>query len=335
MSVELKTKIMLWGRAAYRCSFPGCRHELLVDEVGTDDPSLIGEICHIVARKPDHARGNSPLTSEERDLYSNLILLCRNHHKIVDDTPEKYTVEVLHSMKQEHEEWVRGSLQDYDSKKQRDDEVYATYIEEWTKRVDLDNWSNWSSNLASSGQPMLWKHQYEPLVEVTRWLFGRVWPGRYPELEAAFENFNLVLSDLLMTFQSHIEDRGERLRTEKFYRHARDRETEDILSREFDFHVDLVEDLTLELTRAANFVCDRVRDYLDPTFRMEEGIVLTQSGPYLDGWRYHRVQYRGAERTLQPYPGLEKFKIERGTRDMNFGEGTSIDDPNCKIAGYS
>jgi hypothetical protein len=307
--------------------------ELFIDETGTDDPTLIGEICHIVARKPSHARGDSTLTREERDRYSNLILLCRNHHKIVDDNPEKYTVELLHNMKQEHEEWVRNSLPSYDAKKQRDDEIYASYIENWAERVDLDNWSSWCSNLVSSGQPMLWKHQYEPLVDVTTWLFGRVWPGRYSDLEAAFENFNRVLSDLLNTFRARTDERAEILRTEKFYQHARDRETWDRLAREFDFHVDLVEDLTLELTRAANYVCDRVREYLDPTFRIEEGIVLIQSGPYLDGWHYHRVQYRGKERTSQPYPGLETFKTERRARDEHFGEGTSIDDPNCKIAG--
>ena len=152
----------------------------------------------------------------------------------------------------------------------------------------------------SAVQPSLWKHQYEPLVEVTRWLFNRIWQGRYLELEAAFQNFNLVLSDLLRIFRSRTEERGERLWTEKFYRHARDRESRARLSREFDFHVDLVEDLTLELTRAANYVCDRVRESFDPTFRIEEGIVLAQSGPYMvDEWRFQRVQYREAERTLQ------------------------------------
>lgn len=327
MGVELKTKIMLWGRSAHRCNFPECRRELLVDEIGTDDPSLIGEICHIVARKPDGARGESSLTPAERDLYANLIMLCRNHHKIVDDTPAKYTVDVLHGMKQEHEKWVSESLPSYDSRKQRDDEVYATYVYEWIRQVDLDNWSSWTSNLLGSGQPKLWQQQVDPLAEVTRWLFGRVWPGRYPELEASLENFNLVLSDLLSTFLSRTEERGERLWTVKSYQQARSQAEYDALLREFDFHVDLVQDLTLELTRAANYVCDRVREYLDPTFRIKEGMVLALSGPHLDGWHHHRVQYHEEERTSRPYANLDTFKVVRKTRDEHFGTGKSVDDP--------
>jgi hypothetical protein len=335
MSVGEKAKIMLRGRSAYRCNHPDCRCRLFVDETQTDDPTLIGEICHIVARQAAGPRGQSALTAEQRDRYANLILLCRNHHKLIDDNPEKYSVEVLHLMKEQHEQWVENSLPDYDSQKQRDDEVYATYVDEWARRVNLDQWTDWTSYLTSSGQPSLYKHHYEPLVEATRWLFGRIWPGRYSELEAAFDNFNSVLSDLLMTFKSRMEERGERLWTEKWYHRAVGMEHHDRLAREFDFHVDLVEDLTLELTRAANYVCDRVRESFDPSFRMEEGLLLAKSGPYeIDDWEFHRVEYRGAERILHPYPGLERFKAERERRDMNFGEGSSIDDPNCKIAGY-
>ena len=275
------------------------------------------------------------MTEEERDRYSNLLLLCRNHHKIVDDHPEKYTVESLHRIKQEHESWVRNSLGDYDFKKQRDNEVYAAYVDEWTSRVELDNWLEWSVNLTSSGQPHIRKDKEESLREAATWLFGRVWPERYPELESSFENFRWVLSDLLQTFSTHAEERGDQLLTRKFYQIDEwDPESYNNLSRKFNFHVDLVEDLTLELTRAANYVCDHVREFLDPTFRVKEGLVLIRSGPYLDGWHVHRVQYRGEERVSVPYPGLIRFKVERKTRDMNFGQGTNVDDPDCKIAGY-
>lgn len=237
-------------------------------------------------------------------------------------------------MKWEHEQWVRDSLQDYNDRKQRDAEVYATYIDEWAKRVELDEWTAWSSNFMSSGQPSIQSEKERSLAETARWTFGRVWPGRYPELEASFDNFCRVLNDLLQVFRSNMEERGERLWTRKIYQNAWGAER-DRLHRQFEFHVDLVEDLMLELTRAANFVCDRVREFLDPTFRIDEGLVMAQSGPYvIDEWHLHRVRYRGDERVAEPYPGLARFKVERKERDKNFGEGTSIDDPNCKIAGY-
>jgi hypothetical protein len=44
MTISLKTHKMLWGRAASRCAFPGCRRELVMDASPTDDESLIHTI---------------------------------------------------------------------------------------------------------------------------------------------------------------------------------------------------------------------------------------------------------------------------------------------------
>ncbi|KYF74729.1 hypothetical protein BE17_15255 [Sorangium cellulosum] len=321
MAISMKTKIMLWGRAAHRCSFPGCRRELAIDAISTDDASLIGEVCHIIADSPNGPRGASPLTAEERDRYSNLILLCNVHHKVIDDLPGDYPVERLHAMKEQHERWVRETLQVYDDRRQREEETYATYIDEWAKRCDLDEWSNWSSSMLGFGQPSVGTARLSSLRELSTWLFGRVWPRRYLQLEAAFENFRRVLADLLVVFAQHAEERGNKTWTRSY--EDEDDDPDDRLLHEIEFHVDLVMDLMAELTRAANYVCDRVRQFVDPSFRAQEGLVLAISGPYEDNmsFRHHRFEYRDAERVDQPYPGLVKFKGERKNRDWNFGEG--------------
>jgi hypothetical protein len=60
---------------------------------------------------------------ENIDAYENLILLCRKHHKQVDDQVTYYTVERLQAIKRAHEEWAadygkpnarRGNLQSYE-----------------------------------------------------------------------------------------------------------------------------------------------------------------------------------------------------------------------------
>ncbi len=56
MGISLKTRKMLWGRAANRCAFRDCRKELVVDATETDDESLVGEECHIVAREEGGAK---------------------------------------------------------------------------------------------------------------------------------------------------------------------------------------------------------------------------------------------------------------------------------------
>ena len=95
---------MLWGAANGRCSFPNCPKKL-VSEATSDDPRvMLGEIAHIVGESANGPRGQSPLMQEERDSYENTILLCHEHHELVDGQPKTYTVEILHGYKRSHEE---------------------------------------------------------------------------------------------------------------------------------------------------------------------------------------------------------------------------------------
>lgn len=85
MTISVKSRKLLWGNAANRCSFPECKKKLVMDETETDDVSIIGEECHIIAREDGGPRGNPKLSKDRRDLYNNLVLMCRNHHKVIDD----------------------------------------------------------------------------------------------------------------------------------------------------------------------------------------------------------------------------------------------------------
>ncbi len=99
---------MLSGLAALRCAI--CRQLLLLEQRPNVDVSLVGEFCHIIARKTNGPRGRKGLTEKELDSYANLIFLCQPHHKLIDDHPGTYTVERLIQLKQGHEDWVRTEL---------------------------------------------------------------------------------------------------------------------------------------------------------------------------------------------------------------------------------
>jgi hypothetical protein len=86
----------LFAHSGNRCAFPKCENRLIQDN------TVIGEICHIKAAKPNGPRYDPEQTPDERHSYSNLILLCANHHKIIDDDPEAYTVERVLKLKEEH-----------------------------------------------------------------------------------------------------------------------------------------------------------------------------------------------------------------------------------------
>lgn len=281
----------------------------------------------MVAEAEDGPRGKSSLKTEERDRYSNLILLCRNHHSEIDGQEHAYSVEVLKKIKKEHEAWVVSSLPGFDGAKQQDDEIYAGYIDEWARRCDLDSWMGWSSGILGGGQPSLSVAIDGQLRELRHWLLVRVWPGRYPKLEKALQNFRCVLADFQNLFHKHAERLPpdfECLYTKRFYKIEEwDEERYDRLSNRYEYHVDLVQDLMLELTRAANHVCDEVRAHLLPGFRLKEGRVAVESGPH-EGMQWHRmvVQYDQKERSLdQPYPGLPAFVDARTSRDRCFGQG--------------
>ncbi|MDB5292195.1 MAG: hypothetical protein JWL69_3436 [Phycisphaerales bacterium] len=332
MAVSTKTRILIWSRAANRCCI--CRSALFMNDVSTDNPSLVGDIAHIVAESPDGPRGDSPLTADQRDLYANLILLSKAHHKLVDDNHNAFAVAKLQEIKAAHEHWVCEALQGFDAAKQRSIEIYANYIQEWGERAALDRWEGWTSYLLGSGQPQLAKEDTVRIAALQDWLFNRVWPDHFPSLRTAFENFRRVLSDLHQVFLDGVDDHDrDRLYTAKRYHRARTDEDRARAERMFSFQVDLVFDLTLELTRAANYVCDRVRELLDPNFRMLEGVVIATSGPYMIfNWKKHRAEYRDGERTEMPYAGLREFMVVRKDRDYHWGEGTSIDDPDCRCA---
>jgi hypothetical protein len=69
-----------------------------------------GEVAHICAAESNGPRFNSAFSDEDNRSYSNLILLCLDHHNEVDSDIEKYPVEELVRIKKEHESWIRSEL---------------------------------------------------------------------------------------------------------------------------------------------------------------------------------------------------------------------------------
>ncbi len=82
-----------------------------MDATTADEESIIGDECHIVAKHLNGPRGNESITDDQLNHYNNLILLCKTHHKMIDDQPMTYTAEMLKKLKLEHEKWVRTTLQ--------------------------------------------------------------------------------------------------------------------------------------------------------------------------------------------------------------------------------
>ena len=120
MPITDKTRKILWGRSGNRCAL--CQCQLVMEKSASDPPSVIGDECHIISQKTDGPRGN-PEASIEFDNYDNLILLCKTHHKLVDDQPGKYTVDYLKTIKNKHEEQVCNILKTGENRENKENKA--------------------------------------------------------------------------------------------------------------------------------------------------------------------------------------------------------------------
>lgn len=105
--VSQLTRIIVWTRAAGRCSFPGCNEQLLDDYIAGKEDSNYALIAHIVAEKPNGPRGDPVRSPELADDPKNLIMMCYKHHKTIDDNEGDYPEQLLLDMKAAHEERIR------------------------------------------------------------------------------------------------------------------------------------------------------------------------------------------------------------------------------------
>jgi hypothetical protein len=107
--VRMRDLIVLWGKAAGRCSHPECKRELVAEAQGGDDAAALGEAAHIVAAADEGPRGKA-LRVRRIHGYDNLILLCAHHQSLVDRQAKSHAVETLRGWKTEHEAWVAAVL---------------------------------------------------------------------------------------------------------------------------------------------------------------------------------------------------------------------------------
>jgi hypothetical protein len=89
-----------------------CRRDLVVAATAADDESLVGDECHIVSAAGQGPRHDPAFSPDWFDKPENMVLLCRVHHKMVDDQHETYTADMLRALKANHEKWVSSSLSD-------------------------------------------------------------------------------------------------------------------------------------------------------------------------------------------------------------------------------
>ncbi len=92
-----------------RCNFPGCGEKVIYDYEGGTYVKIV-EFCHIIGDSSKGPRGHPKQSELMKKDPKNIIILCANHHKIIDNNVDIYTVDVLRQMKVNHTQWVNERL---------------------------------------------------------------------------------------------------------------------------------------------------------------------------------------------------------------------------------
>lgn len=106
MTISLQTTKRLWAHSAGICAFPDCNLEI----ASNTTEEILGHTCHIISPKGNGPRYDPDFPEEEINKYENIILLCPNHHRIVDAQTTSYAPDKLRKMKIEHEIKIKEKL---------------------------------------------------------------------------------------------------------------------------------------------------------------------------------------------------------------------------------
>jgi len=106
-SITTKNQNLLWAISGGRCEYEGC-NKILHTDILTKKRYNSAYIAHIVADEPNGPRGDVKRSKLLCDDISNLMLLCNEHHNLIDKYDiARHPESRLLSMKQKHEERIR------------------------------------------------------------------------------------------------------------------------------------------------------------------------------------------------------------------------------------
>jgi Domain of unknown function (DUF4263) len=101
--ISVNVKQLVFAKAGYRCSFPGCNAIL-----STESGIFIGQIAHIAASSPGGPRFDPGVVDANTE--DNLIVLCPTHQELVDREPIVYHYQWLKTAKLNHERAIASVI---------------------------------------------------------------------------------------------------------------------------------------------------------------------------------------------------------------------------------
>ena len=105
-NIPESVKLRLWGKAAGRCQYDGCNKPLWRDDL-TKAEFNTAYIAHVVADSVDGPRGHATRSKLLASDISNLMLMCDEHHRLIDKGDVAgHPEDRLLAMKAQHEQRI-------------------------------------------------------------------------------------------------------------------------------------------------------------------------------------------------------------------------------------
>ncbi len=160
-----RTKLLLWGKAAGRCEYEGCNTPLWRDQL-TRAEFNTAYVAHIIADRPDGPRGDPVLSIKLRGDLANLMLLCDEHHRLIDrERAREHPVDRLLEMKRRHEDRI---------------ELATSLAESKKSHVLL-----YGANIGTHSSPVSW-------IRTTPAMLPQYYPAESHAIELGLKNSSLV-----------------------------------------------------------------------------------------------------------------------------------------------
>lgn len=105
-NIKARISNLLWAISGGRCQYEGC-NKILYRDILTNRQYNTAYIAHIVGDKPDGPRGNINRSELLANDIRNLMLLCDDHHRLIDkEDVEGHPESQLLEMKRKHEKRI-------------------------------------------------------------------------------------------------------------------------------------------------------------------------------------------------------------------------------------
>jgi hypothetical protein len=157
-SIPEPIKLILWGKSAGRCQYEGCNKPLWKDGI-TKNEFNIAYHAHIIGDSEKGPRGDKELSNKLCQDISNIMLLCDEHHRLIDKKDvEGHPAEKLWEMKSKHEariELVSSITPEYQSH-------IILYAANIGKQNPLVNWNKITSAMLPN-----WYPAENPAIEIS------------------------------------------------------------------------------------------------------------------------------------------------------------------------